>query len=138
MRESRRVDGFEDLLAWSKARELVRTLFALTATEPFARRYAFRDQLERAAVSVMSNIAEGYERASRAEFHHGLTIAKGSCAEVRSLLYVALDAGLLSPGQFQSLNAQALEVSRIIGGLRASVARQRIENRNRPESGGFS
>lgn len=117
--------GFEDLVAWQKARGLVRAIYEVVQTPPFKNKFAFRDQLERAAVSVMSNIAEGYERGSRAEFHHMLSIAKGSCAEVRSLLFVALDVGFVSPQTFESLNNQANEVSRIIGGLRASVGRQR-------------
>lgn len=126
---SRRVDGFEDLIAWQKARALTKAITDLTGVPPVSRKFAFRDQIERATVSVMSNIAEGYERASRAEFHHMLSIAKGSCAEVRSLLYVALDAGYISQNQFNTLSAQALEVSRVVGGLRSSVGRQRDENR---------
>ncbi len=77
----------------------------------------------------MSNIVEGFERGSRAEFHHMLSIAKGSCAEVRSLLYAALDAGYIDNETFSRLNGQALEVSRVIGGLRAAVGRQRDEVR---------
>lgn len=129
-REPHRTDGFEDLVAWQKARALVREIYAMTDASTFSRQYSLRDQIQRAAVSVMSNIAEGYERASRAEFHHMLSIAKGSCAEVRSLLFVASDAGFISPTQFDALNRQALEVSRIVGGLRASVGRQRDANRD--------
>lgn len=129
-RAGRAVDGFEDLIAWQKARALVHEVYVLTDAAAFARQYSFRDQIQRAAVSVMSNIAEGYERASRAEFHHMLSIAKGSCAEVRSLLFVAADAGFISPIQFDALNRQALEVSRVVGGLRASVGRQRDANRD--------
>jgi len=69
----------------------------------------------------MSNIAEGFERNRQAEFHQFLSTAKASCAEVRSQLYVALDVGYLSQAEFEELIAQAQEVGRIIGGLRASV-----------------
>lgn len=124
----RQVASFEDLIAWQKARGLTRAITELTSKPPVSRKFAFRDQIERAAVSVMSNIAEGYERGSRAEFHHMLSISKGSCAEVRSLLYVAIDAGYISPEQFQLLLNQSNEVSRVIGALRASVGRQRDEN----------
>jgi four helix bundle protein len=122
---------FEELVAWQKARALTRSVFDMTQAEPMAKRFAYRDQLERAAVSVMSNIAEGYERGSRAEFHHMLSIAKGSCAEVRSLFYVGLDAGLIDRDAFDALDAQAWEVSRVIGGLRASVGRARDAERGR-------
>ena len=119
------VRSFEDLVAWQKARALTRAISDLVEQPPINQRWAFRDQLHRASVSVMSNIAEGFERGSRAEFHHMLSISKGSCAEVRSLLFVALDAGYISQARFEPLMAQATEVSLILGGLRASVARQR-------------
>jgi four helix bundle protein len=73
----------------------------------------------------MSNLAEGFERGRRTEFHQFLSVAKGSCAEVRSQLYVAFDLGYVGESQFSQLNAQAEEVGRIIGGLRRAVERQR-------------
>ena len=82
--------------------------------------------MQRSAVSVMSNIAEGFDRASRGEFHHFLATAKGSCAEVRSHLYVALDTGYLTEPQFQALCSATDELSRIIGGLLATVQGQRL------------
>ncbi len=123
------VTGFEDLIAWQKARAMVKEINTLADSPSMERRRAFRDQLQRAAVSVMSNIAEGYERGSRAEFHHMLLIAKGSCAEVRSLLYVALDAGYIPEALFKRLHEQAAEVGRIVGGLRVSVGRQRAADK---------
>jgi four helix bundle protein len=78
-----------------------------------------------AAISIMSNIAEGYERCGPAEFHRFLLIAKGSCAEVRSQLYVALDAGHITKDVFQGLMHKAEEVGRLIGGLRLSVEKKR-------------
>lgn len=80
-----------------------------------------RDQIRRASVSIMSNMAEGFERAGRAEFHQFLVIAKGSCAEVRSQLYVAQDARYIDKEKFEQVKAQAEEVSQIIGGLRSAV-----------------
>jgi len=114
---------FEQLIAWQRARELTKNVYLLTATERFSRDFGLRDQIQRAAVSIMSNIAEGFERAGKAEFHQFLVIAKGSCAEVRSQLYVALDTGYITNDQFEKARAQAEEVGRIIGGLRASLKR---------------
>jgi len=75
----------------------------------------------------MSNVAEGFDRAGRAEFHQFLVIAKGSCAEVRAQLYVALDAEYVSKEQFDNIYAVAEETGRIVNGLRAAVERQRDE-----------
>ena len=76
----------------------------------------------------MSNVAEGFERNRRAEFHQFLSTAKASCAEVRSQLYVAFDAGYFDQKKFEALLSQAEEVGRILGGLRASVERQKQRN----------
>jgi len=116
---------FEDLVAWQKARLLASEIYRISASGDFARDFGLRDQIRRAAVSVMSNVAEGFERASRPEFHHFIVIAKASCAEVRSQLYVALDAGYLTRQAFEPLNAQTEELSGILGGLRAAIQRQR-------------
>ena len=124
--ERQRADKFEDLIAWQKARELTRAIYQVTTSGPFAKDFGLRDQIRRAAVSVMSNIAEGFERSGRSEFHQFLSIAKSSCAELRSQLYVSLDARYLSPSTFRQLILQAEEVARIIGGLRKAVHAQRI------------
>ena len=119
------IQRFEDLVAWQKARSLSAMVYRITAHGDFARDFVLRDQIRRAAVSVMSNIAEGYERGGASEFHRFLSIAKGSCAELRSQLYIALDAGYLNNEIFEESHAQATEVARIIGGLRVSVGRRR-------------
>lgn len=120
-----KIEKFEDLIAWQKARELTKKIYGLTSDGQFAKDFGLRDQIRRAAVSVMSNISEGFERGSAKEFHQFLVIAKASCAEVRSQLYVALDASYIDEISFQELNQQAIEVSRIIGGLRSSVDKKR-------------
>ena len=125
MGEGKRVERFEDLIAWQKARALTAEIYRVTNQGGFARDFGLRDQIRRAAVSAMSNIAEGFERNRPTEFHHFLSIAKASCGEVRSQLYVALDAGYLNREAFATLFSQAEEVSKIIGGLRASVERHR-------------
>lgn len=117
--------SFEDLIAWQKARALTGEVYRVTRVEPFSRDFGLRDQLQRAAVSVMANIAEGWERHRDSEFLHYLSIATGSCAEVVSHPHVALDAGYLNKIEFESLRAQALEVGRIIAGLRARIAADR-------------
>jgi four helix bundle protein len=119
------VQRFEDLIAWQKARQLTADIYRMTATGSFARDFGLRDQIQRAAVSVMSNIAEGFDRGSRAEFHQFLVIAKASCAEVRSQLYVALDIGHINEADFNKLRDLTEEVSKIIGGLRAAIQRKR-------------
>ena len=126
---SEKVHRFEDLIAWQKARVLTREIYQVTRQGDFAKDFGLRDQIQRAAVSIMSNIAEGFERGGRAEFHQFLSVAKASCAEVRSQLYVAIDVGYLDQPVFDRLLAQAEEVGRIVGGLRASVDRQRKDGR---------
>lgn len=83
--------AFEDIEAWQKARDLVRRVYHISQGSEFSRDYALKDQMRRAAISIMSNIAEGFERNGNKEFIHFLSIAKGSAGEVRSQLYVALD-----------------------------------------------
>lgn len=114
---------FEDLIAWQKARALAGRVYEATHSGGFARDYGLAGQIQRSAVSVMANIAEGFERKRSGEFHQFLSIAKASCAEVRSHLYVALDVGYQAPETFAELMAAAEETGRIVGGLRASVAR---------------
>jgi len=120
-----KIERFEDLIAWQKARELTRAVYEATRQGAFAKDYGLSSQIQRAAVSIMSNIAEGFERGGRGEFHQFLSTAKASCAEVRSQLYVALDVGYLEQPAFDQLMQQADEVARIVGGLRASVQRQK-------------
>lgn len=119
------VQYFEDLIAWQKARVLTKEIYEATRSTEFAKDFGLVNQIRRASVSIMSNIAEGFERGGRNEFHQFLVIAKGSCAEVRAQLYIANDVGYLTQSEFNRLMTLAREVSRIIGGLRASVDRQR-------------
>jgi four helix bundle protein len=122
---SKKVEKFEDLIAWQKARKLTGRIYKTTNQGNFARDYSLKDQIRRAAVSTMSNIAEGFERGGAAEFHRFLVMAKGSCAELRNQLYIALDVAYIPADAFDSLTGEAIEVGKIIGGLRASVQRQR-------------
>jgi four helix bundle protein len=119
------IERFEDLIAWQKARELVRDVYQVTRRGSFASDFGLAGQIQRASVSVMSNIAEGFERAKRGEFHQFLCVAKGSAAELRSQLYIALDVGHIDQDGFDRLMTKAIETSNVIGGLRAAVARGR-------------
>jgi four helix bundle protein len=126
-----KIERFEDLIAWQKARELTAAIYRISRQGNFAKDFGLSGQIQRAAVSTMSNIAEGFERGRPGEFHQFLSTAKGSCGEVRSQLYVALDVGYLNLRNFSQLLGQAEEVGRIIGGLRASVQRQRPTPRSK-------
>jgi four helix bundle protein len=119
------VERFEDLIAWQKARVLTRDVYQLTRQGSFRRDFGLASQIQRASVSVMSNIAEGFERGRPTEFHQFFSTAKSSCGEVRSILYVALDVGHIDEEKFDQALMQAEEVGRITGGLRVSVARRK-------------
>jgi four helix bundle protein len=116
-----RIERFEDIVAWQKARKLVSAIYELTSHDPLFHDFALRDQLRSAAISIPANIAEGFERSRLREFHQFLSIAKASCAEVRTYLYIVGDVGYAKP---EKILAAAEEVARIIGGLRSSVAVQ--------------
>ena len=119
------IQNFEDLEIWKEARGLTQAIYRLTRDSRFSKDFGLRDQIQRAAISIMSNIAEGFERGSASEFHRFLTIAKASCAEVRSHLYIGVDTGGIPNEDFERLLPQAEEVSRIIGGLRTAVGKRR-------------
>ena len=113
-----KIGRFEDLEAWKAARVLVSQVYDMTRqAQDTGRDYRFRDQVTAAAVSVMSNIAEGFSRRTDREFVQFLFISKGSCAEVQSLLYVALDQNYTNKVNFQKIYAQAESVARLTSGL---------------------
>ena len=108
---------FEDLDAWKIARELTRDVYRVTSAERFSRDFGLKDQIRKASVSVMSNIAEGFERDGNREFCNFLSIGKGSAGEVRSQLYVALDQDYINPVEFDHIYLKAQESGRVIAGL---------------------
>jgi four helix bundle protein len=112
-----RVERFEDLEVWKAARQLVNKTYTITRGRRFAADLALADQMRRASVSVMSNTAEGFERGSDAEFARFLYMAKGSCGELRSHLYVALDQTILDQGEFDVTSELAQSVSRQLSGF---------------------
>jgi four helix bundle protein len=105
---------FEDILSWQKARDLTRGMYATTRKDEFSKDFALKDQIRRAAISITSNIAEGFERDGSREFVQFLSHAKGSCGEVRSQLYLALDAGYLNEEEWKTLHQSCLEISRLL------------------------
>ena len=117
------VQRFEDLIAWQKARELAKSIYQITNEGDFAKDFGFRDQIRRAAVSTMSNIAEGFERKNPADFMRFLLIAKASCAEVRSQLYLALDISYIESTDFDKLSSLTVEVTKLINALWRSIER---------------
>lgn len=109
-----KIDRFEDIIAWQKAKELKINIYALFES---SKDFSFKDQIQRASVSIMNNIAEGFERKSNKEFSHFLYIAKGSCGEVRSMLIIAKELKKISDNDFKLLFALSEEISKILSGL---------------------
>ena len=112
-----KIERFEDIEAWKRARELVRSLYRVTNEGSLAKDYGLRDQLRRASVSIMSNIAEGFSRQTDKEFIQFLYVAKGSASEVQSQLYVALDLEYISRTAFDTLYELSDETIRLISGF---------------------
>ena len=108
---------FEDITAWQRARKVTRQIYNLTAAPQFSRDFGLKDQIRRASVSIMSNIAEGFERSGTGEFSQFLATAKASAGEVRSQLYVALDQQYITRDTFTELHASVTEISKMIAGL---------------------
>jgi len=111
------IERFEDIEAWQKDRKLTREIYRVTNQGAFAKDFGLRDQIRRASVSIMSNIAEGFERGGDKEFSQFIALAKGSSAEVRSQLYVALDQGYIDQDTFGSLSKATLAINRMLAGL---------------------
>jgi len=112
-----RIDRFEDIEGWKQARILAKMVYGVARTSRFARDFGLKDQIQRACVSVMLNIAEGFDGGSNTEFAKFLRYAQRSCSEVQSALYVALDQEYLSESEFVQLYKQAQVTRAIIGGF---------------------
>lgn len=112
------IECFEGLICWQRSRELTKAVYKAFRD---CRDFGLKDQIRRAAVSIMSNIAEGFERGTQAEFLNYLFIAKGSAGEVRAQLYVALDAGYINSETFVSISGLALECSRLVQSFAVKV-----------------
>ena len=112
-----KIERFEDIEAWKLAREATKQIYLISSLREFYRDYALKDQIRKSSISTMSNIAEGFEREGNKEFVNFLSIAKGSCAESRSQLYVALDQKYITDVQFRTTYDCLLEIGQRIGGF---------------------
>ena len=124
-----KIERFEDMECWKKARELTRLVYAISSDNKFSRDFGLRDQLRRASVSILSNIAEGFERDGDKEFAQFLALAKGSCGEIRAQLYVALDQRYVTEEEFKTLTRQATEISRMLSGLMKYLRQSALRGR---------
>lgn len=109
-----KIKSFEEMVVWQKAKMLTLKIY-----KDFKKikDFGFKDQIQRASVSIMNNVAEGFERSGNKEFKHFLFMAKGSCAEVRSMLYLAYELNYLQKNQFEELINLSLEISKMLSGL---------------------
>lgn len=124
-----RFERFEDIEAWKKARALSRLIYSVSSQGGFDRDKGLKDQMRRAAVSVSSHIAEGFERGGNKEFLQFLSVARASAGELRSQIYIALDAGYINEAQFKDLHCLALETSNLIGELVRYLRQSQITGR---------
>jgi four helix bundle protein len=127
------VSRFEDLEAWREARRLTSQVYQVVDGTPLRRDFVLGDQLKRAAISTMNNIAEGFDSTSRLEFRRFLTYAARSASEVQSCLYVAVDRAYIDRGTFDGIYAQARSVRRLCAGLSRRLV---TYSRSRPDGSG--
>ena len=118
-----RIDRFEDLESWRVGSQLRHAVYRVTRTEPFSKDYALVSQIRRAAISVTSNIAEGFERGGNREFIQFLSQSKGSVGEVKDQLYTAFDEGYISKQEFDLAYDLAEQTTRLIGGFMSYLRR---------------
>ena len=118
--ERKKVRTFEDLIVWQKAIAFVKRVYLVTNQGDLKRDFGLKDQIRRAAASIPTNIAEGFERKRASSFALFLEYSRGSCAELRAQLYLASDAGWLEPAELERLMSLAGEVARMLGALHRS------------------
>ena len=114
-----KITKFEDIIAWKKSKELTYSIYSELRN---IKDYGFKNQIQRTSISIMNNIAEGYERMSNREFKNFLSIAKGSSGEVRSMLYVAKTLNYINDNIFIKLQDEVIEISKILSGLIKSIS----------------
>ena len=117
------IQKFEDIQAWQEARTLVKMVYQLTNKDKFSKDFGMRDQIRRASVSVMNNIAEGFDCESKIEFSRFLGIARRSAVEVQSMLYAALDVEYIDQNEFDIHYEQARKTKALVGGFKRSLTK---------------
>ena len=120
-----RVSNFEDLVVWQKAVDLTLKIYQLFSKN---QDFGFKNQIQRASVSIVNNIAEGFDRSSDKEFKRFLFIALGSSSEVRSMIYIALKLNYISQADYQDSNNQLIEISKMLIGLSRTLNRQDVKS----------
>lgn len=118
---------FEDIEAWQKARILSKDIYRVSKQGPFSRDFGLGDQIRRASISILSNIAEGFERDGTGEFAQFLSVAKGSVGEVKAQLYIALDQEYIDKKTFDQLFIHSTEIGRMIGGLMVYLRKSKLK-----------
>ncbi len=121
-----KIEKFEDIQSWKLARQATNRIYDLTERAEFSADYGLVNQIRRSAISIMSNIAEGFERGGEKEFVNFLSIAKGSCGEARAQLYVALDRNYITPSEFKSAYDELNETGKLIGGFMSYLKKSRL------------
>jgi four helix bundle protein len=128
MKNTARIHRFEDLIAWQKLKNLSLLIYRITGKDPFKKDFNLKNQIRKASVSVMSNIAEGFDRYSTKEFMYFLSIARGSVAEIRSQIHLAEELGYINNTEATSIVDLCRETGLIIGGLRKSLEKKLNQN----------
>jgi four helix bundle protein len=121
-----KIKKFEELESWKKARALTNAVYEATAAGRFTRDFGLKDQIRRASISILSNVAEGFEPGGDKEFLQFLAVAKGSCGEVRAQLYIAVDQGYLQQDLFEELSESAAEIGRLISGMMKYLSKSEL------------
>ena len=125
-----KIERFEDIIAWKKAMELCDCVYAITNNEKLAKDYALKDQIRKSAISIPSNIAEGFEREGNNQFIYFLLIAKDSCGELRTQIHIAGNNNYITKSEFEKLYSLAVEVSKMISGF---VTYLRLNKQNKQQ-----
>lgn len=122
--------SFDEIIAWQKARELTKLIYLVSSNDKFDKDFSLKDQIRRSAVSVMANIAEGYDRRGDKEFERFLNIAKGSLSEVKSHLFVSFDIGYVDNEKLENLFILIDEIAKLISGL-IKYLKSNSDNKNK-------
>jgi len=131
-----KIESFKEIESWQKARELVKEIYQMTNNGSFSKDYGLKDQIQRASVSIMSNIAEGFDSGSRKSFIRFLNYSYGSASEVESLLFVALDLNYITKKEFERISEKIKVIKNLIGGFiqylkRTKDHEQRTKHKNK-------